>query len=179
MFKFKKKTCDFDLHCLPMSHPYNYVALVTIKLCSNCSTNVQRRREGKPSQYWDDSGVWGASSSPPTPFIFQNGKWRSLRLKQGVYCVLKYKNKKEEYVPLDPQPNPEDVVKVHRLYHKLQVNKPDATKFQRRITWIEKSDSILQEILRFGSCGIHRNIPWQRFPRKCEGQRQKRPIYTH
>ena len=110
------------------------------------STNVQRRREGKPSQYWHDSGVWSACSSPPTPFVFQNGKWKSLRLKQGVYCVLKYKNKKEEYVPLDPQPNPEDVVKVHRLYHKLQVDKPDAAKFQRRIMWIEKSDSILQEI---------------------------------
>ena len=69
-----------------------------------------------------------------------------MRLKQGIYCILRYKNKKEEYVPLDPQPNAEDVVKVHRPYHKLQVDTPDKTKFQRRITWIEKSESVLPEI---------------------------------
>ena len=37
----------------------------------------------------------------------------SLRLRCGIYCTLKYKNKQAEYIPLDPQPQPDDVVKLH------------------------------------------------------------------
>ena len=111
------------------------------------SMNIERRKDKKQSQYWDDSGVWGHSSSPPTPFVLENGKWTSLRLRSGIYCKLRYKNKQEQYIPIDPQPNPDDVLTVHRLYQKLQEpSSKDKNKFKRRVTWIEKSESTLQGI---------------------------------
>ena len=114
------------------------------------TVNVERRKKNNQSQYWDDSGVWGYSSTPLTPFVFRNDKWRSLRLRRGIYCTLKYKNKQAEYIPLDPQPQPDDVVKLHRLYQKLQDKSSNEKKkkntFQRRVTWLEKADSKLPAI---------------------------------
>ena len=59
---------------------------------------------------------------------------------------MRVRNKQEEYIPLDPQPNPDDVLKVHRLYQNLNEPKDGASKFKRRITWLAKSDRILPEI---------------------------------
>ena len=93
--------------------------------------NVERRKNNNQSQYWDDCGVWRYSSTPPTPFVFRNDKWRSLRLRRGIYCKLKNKNKQAEYIPLDPQPQPDYVVKLHRLYQKLQDKSSNGKKLFR------------------------------------------------
>ena len=64
------------------------------------TSNIERQKIGKASQHWDDSGVWGKSSTQPTPFVFRNEKWRSVRLRDKLYCNLRYRNKQEEYIPL-------------------------------------------------------------------------------
>ena len=102
-------------------------------------------------------------------FVFRNDKWRSLRLRCGIYCTLKYKNKQAEYIPLDPEPQPDDVVKLHRLYQKLQDKSSNGKNtFQRRVTWLEKANSklpaipsaiaIVEYIGNYPGIGCHSNV---------------------
>ena len=54
-------------------------------------------------------------------FCFSKRKVEIVEVKARFFCTLSYKNTQEKrHTPLDPQPNPDDIVKVHRLYQKLQ-----------------------------------------------------------
>ena len=66
-------------------------------------------------------------------FLFESSrKAVTIFLKNELFCVEQRKNKISTYIPLDPQPNPESVVMVHRYYATLKMD----GKYRKRVTAI-------------------------------------------
>ena len=73
--------------------------------------------------FTDDCGVWGSmGTSVNSQYTLENGKLKNVPLKNGMYCTEKKIEGKRTYVPLQPQPGPNDIVNIHRYYAKLREN---------------------------------------------------------
>ena len=103
-------------------------------------TNFSKRKSNVKSSFPDDCGVWdsNAGATPKTYFLLgDNGFLHSTHFYKGKFCSLtrvKGKNGKTErqYTPLDPQPDPQKVVVVHRYYTNFKTDKS----YKKRVTWL-------------------------------------------
>lgn len=115
------------------------------------TNNEQREKQGKSRQYVDDCGAWGRVSLKTHRFVYQNGRLQYIDLQKGVFV----KTVKGARVPLQPQPNPTEVLVLKRAYTKLQ----RLPEYQRRISWVVTSP----ESPASGNGGSVRGIYWH-FP---------------
>ncbi len=122
---------------LPQSIPVGTKENVYI-LIDN-TPNRQRRNTGKMrSDFSDDCGAWDTKGTSPKTVYFGEGRQRrKLFVKDGQYCVEKQVNKKRIYVPLDPQPRPEELLEIQRHYATLKTS----SAYRRRVTWINSLPS--------------------------------------
>ena len=116
--------------------------------------NVTRRENGQNTEYWDDCGAYKKGSRPLSLFYKKDGKLINIverevaeeslkygeneNLKQTNYCVEKGSRKTRRYVPLDPQPDATEILKIRYAYNDLVASEPGQIKFKRRVTWIEQ-----------------------------------------
>jgi hypothetical protein len=98
--------------------------------------NVENRKNGKKSEFWDDCGAWKNASTPSSTFIVINNKLTSIVKKQGLYCIEMQLNNKRQYIPIEPQPDNNSILVVHRLYQTLSASPAGKDQFKRRVTWI-------------------------------------------
>ena len=86
-------------------------------------------RTGRAS-YADDCGAWNAKTSTTTCTLFAivDGRLLFVKLRDGIYCRG---GRKGVWQPLQPQPQPQDVVRAHRHYATLRA---DDT-YKKRVTW--------------------------------------------
>lgn len=66
--------------------------------------------------------------------------------RQDVHCTLKQRNNKQEFIPVTPQPLPDGTFYIRRNYQILKASSPSQEQFRKRITWIEKSTSVLDNV---------------------------------
>jgi hypothetical protein len=110
--------------------------------------NVDRRSKGLASRFMDDSGPWNGpqSTSNVTTFLrTPDGKFTRV-LKKGDNYWLYYKS-----VRLNPQPEPETLIRLHRNYNKHMV---DPT-YERRITWLSSDGEDLQPVACYEYKGLY------------------------
>ena len=68
-------------------------------------------------------------------------------IKRGnVYCTEKQIKRERYYIPLVPQPNPDELVEIHRLYQTLKASPSGDNQFKKRITWFEKIPNTIQDL---------------------------------
>ena len=67
--------------------------------------NIQRRNEGKHSQYWDDRGTWEVKgTTDKTPLLERNnGEYMRVRMKGNMYCVKQQKDREVFYEQVQHQ----------------------------------------------------------------------------
>lgn len=93
--------------------------------------NVDRRKENKKCEFWDDCGAWEPNGSSPKSY-YNSHNLKNIFLRNGQYCVACQVTKKTTYVPLEPQPSPDKILEVYRYYTALRA----CPSYRRRITWI-------------------------------------------
>ncbi len=107
--------------------------------------NIERRDRGDNSVFWDDCGTWNsrASTAPTTYYcINDEDKFDVQHIvirREGKWCREKQIEKKRKFIPLEPQPQDDELLHVFRHYSKLKSPPPDHegdTPYSRRITWI-------------------------------------------
>ncbi|XP_033116225.1 uncharacterized protein LOC117116312 isoform X2 [Anneissia japonica] len=95
--------------------------------------NFKRRSMNKRASY-PDGLVWDGSqgSTVFTTFIMSSqGSLKSVNLKNGLYCTeSRPMKKKRVWKPLDPQPLPDEIIKMNRYYTKLKSN----YNYKKRVT---------------------------------------------
>ena len=102
--------------------------------------NLERRNSRKKSEFFDDCGIWSSKSSSPTMhYVYYNDNYKKVYLRNDKCCIQKQVNKKQTYVPLEPQPSLDEVITVHRVYSNLK----NDLSYKRRVTWISKGPTDL------------------------------------
>ena len=107
--------------------------------------NIEKRRQGKKSNFEDDCGAWSSKSSSTKKNLFHYAgeSIKMVQLKNAQYCTKRL----GEWVPLEPQPLEDEVMVMKRFYACLK-RKPE---YKKRVTWIEKvakqMDFLVQEML--------------------------------
>ena len=106
--------------------------------------NLKKREKGERSEFWDDCGAW-ATGGPTNKYHYLHVPGQKLSKdvwKEDKFCWERQRNKKTVYIPIVPQPDPEDVVVVHRRYvkHTLSSN------YEKRVTWLENADVSHEEL---------------------------------
>ena len=97
------------------------------------SINVMRREKNFRTVYFDDCGPWDRSKyKTNTYYIDPMGKDKTLlRLRDGLLCKHEYRtNEGSRFRILNPQPDPNTLIKLNRYYTTQQGN----MEFKRRIT---------------------------------------------
>ena len=99
--------------------------------------NIAKRNRGEKSNFEDDCGVWlsKASSTKKTLFHCVNGTFKVVEKKNGQYST----KRKNEWVPLEPQPVDNDIMIMRRFYTTLKRK----TDYKKRVTWLEKASSTM------------------------------------
>lgn len=94
-----------------------------------------QRTSDNVHEYPDDCGAWGRTGTTVnSTFIKQNGKLKSVFLKNALYCVEKMIQGQRQYPPIEPQPTEDDIIKSHRYYAKSKVNET----YRKRVTIFTK-----------------------------------------
>lgn len=112
-----------------------------LRFVVNNSQNVMHTSTSKKtrSTFFDDCGIWNSyrSRTVRTTFLVE-GKMhlRTVSKRDGVYCYERRIHGKKDWVELEQQPTPSDVIVMCRYYSSL---KHDAC-FSKRISWIEFND---------------------------------------
>ena len=152
----------------------------------NDEDNVSKRANGDNAEYWDDCGAYKKGSRPISLFLKKDGQLINVvekefekdpekknggeTGKEKRYCFEKGSRKTRRYVPLDPQPNDSDILKIHYAYNDLAASVPGQMKYKRRVTWVEEDPSSIQYVPT--SVAVVEYIG--RFPpRKCHGNTKK------
>ena len=91
----------------------------------------ERRKDGKTSQFWDDQGAWEKGSTNKTTFVKYNYGTTKKVVKQGKYCLERRKDKQTMYIPLEPQPNSNQILILHRFYVKHTCDE-----YHKRVSWL-------------------------------------------
>lgn len=124
------------------------------------SKNALRKRMNMKTDYHDDCGVWDSQKGKTanTYLTFCDGSLKTVSLKDGLFCSESRKRGVSHWIPLDPQPNWDAMVKVHRYYTTLKGD----DSYRRRITCVsggEFPDRVLVEYagIRTGPITVHGN----------------------
>lgn len=125
------------------------------------SSNCDKRTKNKRSAFSDDCGVWDASSgaSPKSYYLMHdNGDLSMMFLRKGIFCIKKQVQRKVEYIPLNPQPEMDKVVVIHRYYTTLKVDKL----YKKRVTWLgegglQSSLAVAEYVGKFPGLAPHGN----------------------
>ena len=128
----------------------------------NNESYVTRRENGDNAEYWDDCGAYKKGSRPISVFLNKDGKLINIvekefdkrsekedeneTEKETIYCIEKGSRNTRRYVPLDPQPDDADILKIHYAYNDLAASVPGQIKFKRRVTWVEKVPPSIQYV---------------------------------
>ena len=98
---------------------------------------MDRRAVGQGCFFTGDCGAWKDSPSPVTRMIKNRERWQSIILRRGQYGTEQRIDGRKMFVPTEPQPREEDVLKVHRKYTTLKA----AENYKSRVTWLEPASS--------------------------------------
>ena len=126
--------------------------------------NVKKKNSNKRSAFSDDCGVWdrAAGTSPYSYYLIQdNGDLMTIfkREKFG-YCTKKQVQKKIQYFPLVPQPEPENVAIIQTYYTKSKLDKS----YMKKACWfapesgIQSNLAIVQYLGKFPGLMPHGNL---------------------
>ena len=103
--------------------------------------NLERRRNGDHSRFWDDCGAWKNAKTPVTYFVHRDGRLKTIVTQKiedkNVFCWENQVNKKRVFTPLNPQPTEQELLEVHRLYQTLVATDAASKQFKRRVAWME------------------------------------------
>ncbi|GFO26901.1 hypothetical protein PoB_005340600 [Plakobranchus ocellatus] len=111
--------------------------------------NKDRRAQGKRSQFWDDRGALECNSTSRSYFLQENEKLRSVTYRQTKYCIQVRQNKNYVQVPLNPQPQAEDVLVLSRYYAKRK-SRPG---YEKRVSFLHNEKFPVLAVHEFkGSC---------------------------
>ena len=100
---------------IPMGQKNNCYMLLDI------STNVERKKSNKKSQFSDDLGSWNSDSGTTvnTHYVISHD-FKCAYMKNGLYCFPKKVNNKRTFIPISPQPAESDVVTLYKYYTTLK-----------------------------------------------------------
>ena len=91
------------------------------------TSNVNQRSQSKQCKFPDDCGVWisgAGAASPRTTYLVEGCSYRKLFVKkidgERMYCCERRSNGKRVYDPLIPQPPPESLIEIQRMYRSLK-----------------------------------------------------------
>jgi len=108
----------------------------------NDDHNSARRLKGVKGKYWDDCGSWKKGTCPTTHYRQRDdGSYQTLRLTKNGYAI----RNKSTYTVLHPQPDPCEVITLHRYYTSLKADdkyKGVASRFQVIHCWIHRQDRL-------------------------------------
>ena len=111
---------DYKLIALLLSTDLEVLDRIPPGIKENCfffvdnSNNVERRSAKIKSIYDDDCGAWRSSPSPISRFVRSEDGWRSVVKREGLICSEGKSGGHHVYMPLEPQPDPNDLIEVHR-----------------------------------------------------------------
>jgi hypothetical protein len=89
---------------------------------SNVFVLLKANKESK-YEFPDDCGVWGRSGTTVNSiYSLQDNKLRTVVLRNNVYCVEKKVQGQRTFLPLEPQPIDDTIIKTHRYYTKLKTD---------------------------------------------------------
>ncbi|XP_070207400.1 uncharacterized protein [Littorina saxatilis] len=142
-------------HCVKQIPPGNKDN--TFCLIDN-SVNLEQWNARHRAAYVDDCGAYDSSVGTTVNryFVLESNKAKSVYKKNGEYATESRKivNKKttQEWIPLNPQPNPEDVITGHFVYSKLRSD----PSFKKRVTTFSgHSSTFCKPVAVVEYCGIH------------------------
>ena len=118
LFKLLIGTDTADIDLVPDGKKNNVYFVV------NNAENLEKRKRGKSSNFYDDRGAWQKGPSSKSIFVKENGDMKKVVKKKEKFCFERMKEKKRIYIPLEPQPAPQDVFVLQRYYvkHTLDSN---------------------------------------------------------
>ena len=98
------------------------------------SGNIQRRKAGKKNVYWDDCGVWSTKDGRTltTNYVRIGNLLSVVKLQDGKVCKRQMVQGKRKLVPLEMQPEMDDIVTVCSYYATLKAD----SSYRKRVSWI-------------------------------------------
>ncbi|CAG2213397.1 unnamed protein product [Mytilus edulis] len=99
------------------------------------SDNIERRKRGAISNFSDDCGVYDGpkGSTSKTYYVTDpNGVAKFVQKRKDTFCIIKTEKGKKNFIPLENQPAPDQVVELFRNY---STSKKDSS-YKRRVSWI-------------------------------------------
>jgi len=138
--------------------------------------NQKREARGQNSAFSDDCGAWQTSKSKSSisPYVSdgQNGLKRTFWVaSQQAYCSEMRAVGKRIYIPMDPQPSPDTVIKIKRYYVTLAAS----NEYRRRITTLVESNVMAEHcvaIIEYFGENVVGSLHGQNKDVKCENQSQ-------
>lgn len=103
--------------------------------------NIERRKQGKRSEFEDNCGAWTNGTSPTYTFIIRDNNAVTVHLRNELYCVEKMRNKSKVY-----EPNSDDIFVLNQLYNYLSISEKGPNQFRRRCTWVVNAPSSLPRL---------------------------------
>ena len=108
------------------------------------SSNLEKRKKGKKSEFIDDCGTWISNNSQTTKSAYLKSleepiTYKFMHERRGVYCQERLVNCKREFIPFDPQPDSSRVLHVYRHYCHLKAD----PQYKKRVTWLADETSHL------------------------------------
>ena len=131
---------DKALNSVPLGEKNNVFFII------EDSKNALKKRMNMRTEYHDDCGVWDSQKGKTanTYVIFCDGNLKTASLKDGLFCCEGRRRGVSNWIPLDPQPDRDTMVKVHRYYTTLKGD----DNYRRRITGVsggEFNDRVVVE----------------------------------
>ena len=126
--------CQEPLDCIPHGTKENVYMII------RNDRNFERRQKGKHSEFVDDCGVWDSACGTAPKFTYVADKNLGLcgltkvYVRDGNYCTQHMVKRKTTYIPVDPQPDEDDILEVRRVYSALKKDKG----YRRRVTYVTK-----------------------------------------
>ncbi|CAG2224638.1 unnamed protein product [Mytilus edulis] len=99
------------------------------------SDNIERRKRGAISNFSDDCGVYDGpkGSTSKTYYVTDpNGVAKFVQKRKDTFGVIKTEKGKKNFIPLENQPAPDEVVELIRNY---STSTKDSS-YKRRVSWI-------------------------------------------
>lgn len=123
-------TSKFSLPQIPTGIKSNCFFLVDNK------ENMRRLEKNDNATYFDDCGVWNFRNTRTVEltYLLKDGNLRYIKKDKENYCVKKVKSKTVTWVPLEPQPDDDDIVILHKYYTTLK-RSPD---YSKHVSWFSK-----------------------------------------
>ena len=107
----------------------------------NNESNFERRKINQKSRFWDDCGSWVSGPTNYTNLLPDSQKqYITVIMRNGQYCIRQRKSKNgiktQNFTPLQPQPKPEEIIRLHRSYATHAIS----SGYKRRISWLSNPE---------------------------------------